>query len=134
MAISRIYGQKNSRILINGKQITGFMDGATIKVSFDGGEVDKTEGTDGPGLNVATDQGGTISFTLRETTNDYQYLLRLWKQEEQNVGYTINCTFMSGSQIVLHMPRALISRPGELNTGDKKQGGIEFRVIGDSIG
>ena len=134
MSISRIYGQKNSRIMINGRQITGFMDGSSIKVSFDGGEVDKTEGTDGPGLNVATDQGGTIGFTLRETTNDYQYLLQLWKLEEANVGTTINCTFMSGSQIVLSMPRALIAKPGELSTGDKKQGGIEFRVIGDSIG
>ena len=133
MSFSRIYGQKNTRIIVNGRQITGFMDGAPVKVVFDGGEVDKTEGTDGPGLNVATEQGGTISFTLRETSNDYYYLLGLWQQEEEFIGYTVSLTFMSGSQIILNLPRALIAKPGEWNTGDKKQGGIEFKVIGDSI-
>ena len=133
MIPTRIYGQKDSRLIINGRPITGLMDGTPFKIQFDGGEVEKTEGTDGPGLNIATPQGGTITFTIRETSPDYDFLLSMFDLESEFTGSTVSALFMSGSRIVAEMPRALIGRPGEWSTGDKKQGGIEFKIVGDSI-
>lgn len=130
---SRIYGQKDSKILVNGVPIFNLMDGSSIRVVFDGGEVDKTEGTDGPGLNIATAQGGTVYFTIRETSVSYNYLMGLFQLESALTGVTVSVVMMSGSRIVFTMPRALIGQPGELSTGDKKQGGVEFKIVGDII-
>jgi hypothetical protein len=130
---TRIYGQKDALLIINGRQIYGFMDGAPFKIQFDGGEVAKTEGTDGPGLNIATSQGGTFHFTVRESSPDYDFLLGIFALESDTTGVTVAATFVSGGQMVFDMPRCLLGLPGELSTGDKKQGGTEFMIIGDSI-
>jgi len=130
---SRIYGQKDALLIVNGRAISGFMDGAPFKIQFDGGEVAKTEGTDGPGMNIATPQGGTFHFTIRESSPDYDYLLGLYQLESNKTGVTVSASFISGGQMVFEMPRCLIGLPGELSTGDKKQGGTEFMIIGDSI-
>lgn len=130
---SRIYGQKDTKVIINGVPIFNFMDGTSVRVTFDGGEVEKTEGTDGPGLNIATAQGGTVNFTIRESSINYNYLMGLFKLESALTGVTVSCIVVSGSRIAHVMPRGLIGQPGELATGDKKQGGIEFKVIGDLI-
>jgi hypothetical protein len=110
------------------------MDGASIKVTYDGGEVEKTEGTDGAGLNVATHQGATISFTLRETSTDNNFLRGIFETQQfasvmQPVS-AIPCSLITGGGVIVAMTNCLISPPGELSTGDKKQGGIEWKVVG----
>ena len=136
MGFSRVYSQKGTILNVKGLPISGFMDGASIKVTYDGGEVEKTEGTDGAGLNVATHQGATISFTLRETSTDNEVLRGIFEAQQyasvmQPVSI-IPCTLISGGGVVVAMTDCLISPPGELSTGDKKQGGIEWKVVGTS--
>lgn len=131
----RLYSQKDTKLLIDGFRVEGYMDGAPIKVTFDGGEIEKTEGTDGPGLNMATPQGGTIAFTIREDSDFYNYAVGLYEAQLATGGIVIlNATLFSGSQLIMTLNDALITRPGELSTGDKKQGGVEFKIVGKAIG
>lgn len=129
---SKIYSQKDCKLMVSGKIISGFMDGAPFRVTFDGGEVDKTEGTDGPGLNRATGQGGTLSFTIRETSGDYQFLHGLWVAQGAT-GLTTVATFSSGARVLFNMADCLVSLPRELSTGDKRQGGVEFIIVSRAI-
>ena len=43
----KVYNQKNLSLIIDGVQIMDFAEGATFVYTFDGGEVQKTQGTDG---------------------------------------------------------------------------------------
>jgi hypothetical protein len=130
---TKIYSQVNTKLLVKGIPVSGFMDGTSIKVTYEGGEVEKTEGTDGAALNLATHQGATISFTLRETSDSYEVMrgLFLAQQSAPALSY-VPCALLTGGGVAVAMSQCLISPPGELATGDKKQGGVEFKVVGVS--
>ena len=83
----RVYNQKNMSLTIDGVNIQDFHEGATFVYTWDGGEVDKTQGTDGAGINIAANQGATLQFTLRETSRSIKFLsdLRL-RQENGGAG------------------------------------------------
>lgn len=123
-----VYNQKALTITVDGVTIQDYMDGASCIITLDGGEVQKTQGTDGPGVNLATNQGATIQFTLRETSRSIKFLndLRL-RQESGLAGVT--AIVRTGANILMTMPESYISRPGQLSTGDKMQGGMQFTLV-----
>lgn len=128
---TKVYSQQDVTLLVKGIPISGYMDGTSIKVTFDGGEVEKTEGTDGAALNVATHQGATISFTLRETSESYLIMRGLFEaQQFASVISYLPCILITGGGVAVTMAQCAISPPGELATGDKKQGGVEFKIVG----
>ena len=115
----KVYNQKNMSLTIDGVNIQDFHEGATFVYTWDGGEVDKTQGTDGAGINIATNQGATLQFTLRETSRSIKFLSDL-RLRQENGG--------AGADILLTMTEGYISRPGQLSTGDKKQGSMQFTI------
>lgn len=130
----KVYNQKNLSLIVDGVQIRDFAEGATFVYTFDGGEVQKTQGTDGAGVNLATNQGSTLQFTVRETSQSIAFLntLRL-TQENGGPGAVVVCR--TGADILFTMTDAYISRPGQLSTGDKTQGSMQFilTTANDSI-
>lgn len=123
-----VYNQKNLVLTIDGTTIQDFFEGASIVYTYDGGEVDKTQGTDGAGINIATDQGSTIKFTLRETSRSHQFLSDLRKRQ-YNGGSGVTVVLRTGADVLETMTDAYISRPGELSTGDKKQGSMQYTLM-----
>ena len=123
----KVYNQKNLSLIVDGVQIRDFAEGATFVYTFDGGEVQKTQGTDGAGVNLATNQGSTLQFTVRETSQSIAFLntLRL-TQENGGPGAVVVCR--TGADILFTMTDAYISRPGQLSTGDKTQGSMQFTI------
>lgn len=121
----RVYHQKNLTLTVDGATIQDFFEGASVVVTPDGGEVDKTQGTDGAGVNIATDQGKTIKFTLRETSRSRQFLKDL-RTRQYNGGSGVTVVLRTGADVLETLTEAFISREGELSTGDKKQGGIQY--------
>ena len=126
-----VYSQANTKVLVNGFEIRGFMDGTPITCTFDGGEIEKTEGCDGPALNMARRQGGTIKFTLRENSPSYLLLEGLQRaQYMADSALPCNVNVFTGGGRIYELANCLIQQPGELSTGDKKVGGIEFTIVG----
>lgn len=70
----KVYNQKNMSLTIDGVNIQDFHEGATFVYTWDGGEVDKTRAPTGAGINIATNQGATLQFTLRETSRSIKFL------------------------------------------------------------
>jgi hypothetical protein len=129
-----VYAQANTSVLVDGVTIRGFMDGTPITCTFDGGEIEKTEGCDGPGLNMARRQGGTIKFSVRENSPSVPFMLALINtQYIADTALPINVTVISGGGRVFDLFNCLVQQPGELSTGDKKVGGIEFTIVGTTF-
>ncbi|MDL2317124.1 hypothetical protein LJC59_08645 [Desulfovibrio sp. OttesenSCG-928-A18] len=123
-----IYNQKTTTLTIDGVTIQDFDEGGSISYTLDGGEVDKTQGTDGAGINIASNQGSTLKFTLRETSRSRQFLADLRKRQE-NGGAGVTVVLRTGADVLETMTDAFIGRAGELSTGDKKQGSIEYVMM-----
>lgn len=124
---TRVYNQANITLTVDGTSISGFMDGTSIAVVHDGGEVEKTQGTDGPGINIATSQGMTLRFTLRETSPSHDFLMSL-KRRQSNGGGGVTTVMRTGADVLYTLSEAYISNPGELTSGDKTQGGVEYTL------
>ena len=132
MARKEIYNQKNNKVVFNGITLQGYSDGTAIEVEYVGGEVDITEGTDGGGLNIATDQGMRIRVTLRETSPSIDVIetARL----AQNQLSTPNLVLLqTGANVKYTITNALVSRPEALSTGDKQQGSVQYTFVGTQI-
>lgn len=124
----RTYNQKNTTLTVDGVTIQDFHEGGSVSFTFDGGEVDKTQGTDGAGINLATNQGATIRFTLRETSRSRQFLNDLRKRQEGG-GPGVTVILRTGADVLETMTDAYIGVPGALSTGDKKMGSIQYTMM-----
>ena len=129
MNIKQIYNQRNISATFNGVDLKGLMDGASLTIERVGGEVDITEGTDGGGLNQATDQGVRVSLVLRETSQSIA-TLETAKTLQQRTGVTSVLVVRTGANMLVTVSNAMVSNPGPLSTGDKKQGGITYTFVG----
>lgn len=124
----RVYNQKNLTLTVDGVTIQDFFEGAVVTYIYDGGEVAKTQGTDGAGINLATNQGATIRFTLRETSRSRNFLRAIRLTQEAGGPGTM-VVLRTGADVLHTLTDAYISREGELNSGDKVQGGIEYQLM-----
>lgn len=129
MARKEIYNQKNNKVVFNGIPLQGYTNGTSIEVEFVGGDVDITEGTDGGGLNIATDQGIKVRVTLRETSPSIDIIEAARKL--QNALSSVNVILLqTGADVKYTITNALVSKPGNLTTGDKTQGSVQYEFIG----
>lgn len=124
----RVYNQKNLTLTVDGVTIQDFFEGTVVTYTYDGGEVDKTQGTDGAGINLATNQGATVAFTLRETSRSRGYLHAI-RLRQENGGPGVVVVFRSGADVIHTLVEAYIGREGELSTGDKKMAGITYTLM-----
>lgn len=114
------YNQHITGVNVNGRWLTGYADGNPIRFNPQGGQVTITEGTDGPGLNIATKQGHIIEIDIREDSDDHDYLAAINKQQ-YNGGGLVPMAFYTGTGRTFTC-QVLISQPGELTTGGPQQG------------
>lgn len=124
----KVYNQKNLTITVDGVTMQDYMDGASVNIQYDGGEVDKTQGTDGAGINLATNQGMTIQFTLREESRSRAFLKAL-RLRQDNGGAGVTAVIRTGVNVLHTLTDAYISQPAALSTGDKKMGGVQYTLM-----
>ena len=130
----RNYNQSTVTAVFNGTPIQGLMEGASYTVEYLGGGVETTEGTDGPGLNQATPQGGKITITIQEGSPSNAMLLENRRRQLQDVNAADDSLVIySGVQAVFTLGNCLLSTPGELTSGDKKMGGRQYTFIGTDL-
>ena len=62
-----VYNQASTSLIVDGNPIYDLFEGTSITYTWDGGEVAKTQGTDGAGINIATNQGSTMQCVYRSS-------------------------------------------------------------------
>lgn len=68
MSRSNIYIQAEHSILLDGVPVIGFADGDYMSFKADGNAATRTQGGDGPSMNISTAQGGVITLGLLPTS------------------------------------------------------------------
>ena len=127
----RNYSQAAITVVVDGIPVQGLMEGASLTIGYAGGEVQVTEGTDGPGLNRATRQGGRIVIHLQEGSPDNErFNLLARRQDLFPNGPDTSVAVYSGTERIFILGNSQIGVPGELTTGDKKQAGREYSFVG----
>lgn len=132
MARKEIYNQLHNKVVFNGVTLQGYADGTSIEVEYVGGEVDITEGTDGGGLNIATNQGMRIRVTLRETSPSID-VIETARTAQSLLSQPNLVLLQTGADVKYTITNALVSKPGNLTTGDKRQGGVQYEFVGTQI-
>lgn len=127
-----VYNQASVTITVDGFPITGLHEGTSFTYIRDGGEVQKTQGTDGAAINIATDQGATLRFTLKETSASHSFLSSL-KRTQARGGSGVTVVIRTGADVLHLMNNAYVSNPGELASGDKTQAGIEYTIMSADV-
>ena len=127
-----IYNQKNTKIIFNGVVTQGYGEGTSIQVEWVGGEADISEGTDGGGLNIATVQGMRISASYRETSPSVD-LFDAAIEAQQSLSTTNVVMLQTGASVKYTLLNALVSKPENLSTGDKKQGTQTYTFVATQI-
>lgn len=128
-----VYRQKVTSIIFNGLPLQGLMDGASVTIRPQGGQVQVTEGTDGPGVNIATKQGHILEVTLREDSPDHEYIMDI-NRNQANGGPGVPLALYMGTDRVFATGEAYIGAPGELATGDAKMGGHTYTFVTKKAG
>ena len=122
------YNQKDVTLTIDGTTIQDFAEGASITFIHDGGGVEKTMGTDGASINIATEQGATLKFKLRETSRSRKFMSDLRKRQ-YNGGSGVTVVLRTGADVLETMTEAYVSVPGTLGTGSTKMGDLEYTLM-----
>lgn len=125
--IHDFYNQHFTGVNLNGHWLTGFMDGTSIRLQPQGGLVSITEGTDGPGHNMATKQGHIIEIDLREESPDHEYIASINRYQYEGGGY-VPLTLYTGTKRVFTC-EVLVSQGGELSTGGPEQGSHTYTLV-----
>lgn len=124
----QVYRQQFISCTYNGVVLQGLGEGGSFLLRHRGGEVELTEGTDGGDINLATDQGLQADVTLRETATTHEFL---WAQHRSQGAGAPGATLviLTGTGRTISMPEAYVGMPGELTTGDKRQGSHTYTFL-----
>lgn len=121
------YNQHFTGVNLNGRWLQGFMDGTAVRLTPLGGQVTTTEGTDGPGHNMATKQGHTIEVDLREDSPDHEYIASI-NRYQYDGGTYVPLALYTGTARVFDC-EVLVSQHGELATGGPEQGAHTYTFV-----
>ena len=127
-----VYRQQFISATYNGTPLQGLMDGASIRVITRGGELDLTEGTDGGDVNIATLQGMQVEISLRETSTVHEFLFEQ-NRSQANGGPGATLMLYTGTGRSLNCGDMFVSVPGQLGTGDKKQGAHTYTFLANNF-
>ncbi len=123
-----IYRQQVTAVIFNGLPLQGLAEGASVRIKPLGGNVQVTEGTDGPGINIAAKQGHIIEVDIREDSGDHEYLMDVNRNQAEG-GPGVPLALYMGTDRVFSCAEAYVGAPGDLSTGDKKMGKQTYTFI-----
>lgn len=124
----KVYRQKMTAVVFNGRYLKCIKDGSSYRVRPIGGEVQITEGTDGPGINIATKQGHIIEVTVREDSEDHEFIMDTNRNQAAG-GPGVPLTMYMGTDRTFSADEVYVGAPGELGTGDKKMGAHVYTFV-----
>lgn len=79
-----LYAQNRHAIIVDGVPLSNFAEGDFLQVKLDGNAASRTQGGDGPGMNISAEQGGQITISLMPTSQALGMLYGLRDQQKRN--------------------------------------------------
>lgn len=79
-----LYAQNRHVVIVDGVPLSNFANGDFLSVKVDGNAATRTQGGDGPSMNITTSQGGQITVSLLPTSPVLGAMLGLRNQQQKN--------------------------------------------------
>ncbi len=121
------YNQHFIGISVAGHYIQGLMDGTPIRFNPQAGQTSITEGTNGPGVNIATKQGCIIEFDLMETSPDHEFIADINRMQYEGGG-AVPVTMWTGTGRIFSCA-GFVSQPSGLTTGGPQMGSQTYTIV-----
>jgi hypothetical protein len=79
-----LYAQNRHSLVVNGQLLTGFAEGDFIQLKLDGNAAARTQGGDGPSINISTAQGGQVTIGLLPTSPSLGLMYEMYQGQKTN--------------------------------------------------
>jgi len=113
---TNIYMQQRHTLIIDGVPINGFAEGDYIRVKLDGNAAQRTQGGDGPTMNLTVKQGGQLNISLLPTSPALGTLYALREKQHTNPRL-FSVVLMSGVEEVITASGCAFGDLPEFSTG-----------------
>jgi hypothetical protein len=120
-----LYGQNRHILVIAGVPITGFAPGDFLSVKLEGNAATRTKGADGPSMNLTTDQGGTLSVSLKPTSPALGTLYALRDAQKVNP-VLFGIVLTTGVEEVISAVGCAFGELDEITTGGEEMAARKF--------
>lgn len=95
-----LYSQNRHTVVVDGVALAGFAEGDYIQVKKDGNAAQRTQGGDGPAMNISTDQGGQITIGLNPTSPALGFLYEI-REQQRVFPRLISIVLITGTEEVI---------------------------------
>jgi len=95
-----LYAQGRHVLIIDGVPCTGFAEGDHIQVKLDGNAANRSQGGDGPAMNLSVAQGGKFTCSLQPTSPVLGILYAL-RDEQMSNPRLFSLVLMTGVEEVI---------------------------------
>jgi len=120
-----LYNQSLNAVVVDGVQISGFMEGDWMEIKPEGNAADRTKGGDGPSMNVAVAQGGTVTISLMPTSPALGALYAL-RQLQQAAPTLFSIVIQTGVQELIAAAGCAFGEMPQFTTGGPKMTARKF--------
>lgn len=125
MSRKNIYMQARHTLIIDGVPITGFADGDHLQIKPEGNAAARSQGGDGPAMNISVDQGGQITISLLPTSPALGTLYSL-RDAQKLSPRLFGIVLMSGVEEVITGAGCAFGELPQFSTGGPTMQGRQF--------
>lgn len=122
-----LYAQNRHVLIVDGVPLAGFAEGDHIRVKLDGNAAQRTQGGDGPSMNITTEQGGMISIGLLPTSPALGTLYEIRDAQKRNPRM-FSVVLLTGVEEVINAAGCAFGDLPEFQTGGPSQQPRQFNL------
>lgn len=111
-----IYMQGRHILIVDGIPLSGFAEGDYIQVKQDGNAAARTQGGDGPQMNISVAQGGQITISLTPVSPQLGVMYELRDAQKTNPKL-VSIVLMSGVEEVINASGCAFGDQPQFQTG-----------------
>lgn len=113
------FNQALCTVILDGVEVSGYMDGDSIRVnmSTEGSSIEK--GLDSATTTFTTDMSGTVELDLKGVSPNLDQITALWLAQKTAAAREFSIQIMTSAAEVVRCEGCSISSPGNIATGSR---------------
>ena len=127
MARINLYAQNRHTLIVDGVAIQGFAEGDFLSVKQDGNAAARTQGADGPSMNISSAQGGNITIELQPTSPALGQLYAL-REQQLREPRMFSIVLVSGVDETINAAGCAFGEQPQFATGGPTMQGRQFSI------
>ena len=122
---TNLYAQNRHIVIVDGQHWTGFADGDYLNIEAHGNAATRTEGGDGPSMNLSAAQGATITIGLMPTSPSLGLAYETREAQIKKPRF-VNIQLITGTEEVISAAGCMFAKLPAARTGGPAQSARQF--------